>query len=182
MFAIEFFGSCHLKYAHRWPWQRWVLDLYCIVAHCARIQVIQIRSAVYAPYLKHTRIVVAIYDTLCCSVLCWFSTIVLSICPTVHIFIHSCLHLSFSAIYSIHRFVTVTIHRYGSNHSTGLDSWNDLWKVYSDSCLRRSVSPRSMESCHSNYSMSPRMWVTSRRSVGHCSVLYAFASDARTLK
>jgi hypothetical protein len=113
----------------------------------------------FQPYLKHTKIVSAIYETLGWSDFCLNFAIVLSIRLTVHIFIHSRLHLSFSATYSIHRFVTVTIHRYDSNHSTGLDSRNDLWKVHSDSSLRRSASPRSRESCHRgcNYPMSPRM-------------------------
>ena len=64
------------------------------------------------------------YETLGWSVLCLNSVIVLSICLTVHIFIHSRLHLSFSATYSIHRFLTVTIHRYDSNHPTGFDHNN----------------------------------------------------------
>ena len=124
------------------------------------------------------------YETLGWSVICLNSVIVLSICLTVHIFIHSCLHLSFSATYSIHRFLTVTIHRYDSNHPTGFDSRNDLWKVHSDTSLRRSAPPRSRESIYTwcNYPLLPRKWVTIRRSVSHCCFLDASVSDARTLK
>ena len=50
-----------------------------------------------------TKIVPVIFETLSCPDIIWNSAILLFIRPTVHIFIHSRLHLSFSATLSIQK-------------------------------------------------------------------------------